>query len=242
MTPAYASAPIAQPVLETNDGQTIPLRYSVQRLPDDADGQVAATIARMGQYVCEDCQSAPVRYEAQCAIAANPNDPLAAIHSYVRSRMRFKRDEETCAPYGWMLPKDGQDNYFVEALIRPIDVCFQYANTGTPVEGDCDDFSQYTAALMRAAGIDCCFVTVGANPDAPNVFSHVYTAAYYRGGRTAMDCSHGPYAGWEAPNRYGKFKEWAITDNSSLGLVGLGIAAAAWWAWKNRREIKGWLK
>ena len=231
----------APPVLETAQGD-IPLKYSVVQLPDEADAQVAATIRLMQRYVCEDCQSGPIKYDAGVAIANNPNDPISAIHSFVRGRMVFRRDEENCAPLGWMLPRDGQEHRFVEMLKRPIDVAFEYANTGRQVSGDCDDFSMLCAALLKAAGIDCCFATVGADPDNPNIFSHVYTVAYYRGQRYAMDCSHGQYAGWEAPNKFGKFQEWAVTDQHNLGLVGLAIAAGAWYAWRNRKEIRGWFK
>jgi len=233
---------IQPPILETSQGN-IPLNYSVERVPEESDAQVAATIALMSKYVCADCQSGAVIYDAQCAVASDPNNPLAGIHQFVRSRLKFRNDEEIVQPYDWMLPKQGMsgEDYFVECLKRPIDVSLEYANTQRQVEGDCDDFAMYCAALLKALNVDCAFATVGANSKNPNVFSHVYVVAYWRGNRYAMDCSHGPYAGWEVANEYGKFCEWGIFDRTSYGLVGLGIAALAWLAWVNRKELRSLL-
>lgn len=229
-----------QPMLETAQG-SFPLRYSVEQVPEDSDGQVAATINRMSQYVCQDCQAGPVIYDAQCAAGIDPANPLVGVHALVRSRLKFVNDEAITQPFDWMLPKSGgQDNYFVECLKRPIDVCLEFANTQQRVEGDCDDYSMYCAALLKALGIDCAFATVGANSEHPEVFSHVYVVAYWRGQRIAMDCSHGPQAGWEVyPYGQGhKFCEWGIHDRGSLGLVGLAVVAGLWFAWRNRREIQ----
>ena len=244
-------------VVNAGVGDT-PIRYAVEQVPDDGDGQVAATIARMSEYVCFDCQAGPVIYDAQTAIASDPSDPLSCIHSFVRSRMRFVSDETIAAPYAGLLPgcapsvgdagtggatggtgqqPDTSENYFVEVLVRPVDVSLQYAATGQQVEEDCDGFASYTAALLKALGIDCAFVTVAADPANPQVFSHVYVAAYYRGKRVAMDCSHGKYAGWETPNPY-RLQEWPIVDRTSLGLVGLAFVAAGWFAWVHRQTIR----
>lgn len=96
--------PMTSPVtLETSQG-SIPLKYSIEQVSEEPNAQVAATIKRMCEYVCFDCQSGPVRYDAQCALAIDPNDPLGSIHSFVRSRMRFVNDEETARPLEGMLP------------------------------------------------------------------------------------------------------------------------------------------
>ena len=241
MTPAYGRMPYAPPVLETAQGD-IPLKYSVVQLPDEADAQVAATIRLMQQYVCEDCQSGPIKYDAAVAVAGNPNDPLAAVHSHVRSRMFFKSDEASTDSFRWMLPTDGREHRFIECLRRPIDVSFEYANTNQPVPGDCDCQSLYCAALLKALGIDCAFVTIGASTEDPTVFSHIYVCAFYRGQRVYLDCSHGQYAGWHAYKDGMRYQEWPVVDRSSWGALGLGIALAGYWAWRNRREIREWMK
>jgi len=224
------------PLLETPQG-SIPLRYSIEQVPEDSDGQVAATISKMSRYVCEDCQSGPVVYDARCAIASNPNDPLTAVHQFVRSRLKFRNDEAITQPYTWMLPKGNGEDYFVECLKRPVDVSLEYAYTGQPVEEDCDGHAMYCAALLKALGVDCSFCTVAANEKKPNIYSHVYVVAYWRGKRYAMDCSHGPYAGWEHSPYY-RLQEWPIFDRQSYGLVGLALVAAGWFAWRNRNEIR----
>lgn len=237
MTPQVLTSPV---MLETLEG-SIPLKYSIEQIPEQPDAQVAATIARMCQYVCQDYTHPVVQSAAQSALSLDPTNPLGAVHTYVRSVMRFKRDEETAEPFTGLLKHPGAeqgDDYFVEVLTRPVDVCWQFLQTQQPVLGDCDDFASLCAALLMALGIDCCFATVGADPKDPNVYSHVYTVAYWRGARCAMDCSHGPYASWEAPNRYGKFAEWAIHDRSAWGGVGVALALAGWLAWKNRNTIK----
>lgn len=228
-------------MLDTPQG-SMPLRYTVERIPEESDAQVAATIHRMCQYVNADCQSYPVQYDARVALAMYPSDPLVAVHTFVRSRMKFKRDEDITQGFTWMLPKDGQENYFVECLKRPVDVSLEYAATGVPVEGDCDDFVMFSAALLRALGIDCCFATVAANSKTPSLFSHVYTVAYWGGKRVSLDCSHGPYAGWEVGNDYGKFCEWGIYDRTAWGSLGIGIALVGWWAWRNRNQIGEFFK
>lgn len=229
----------AVPVLETSNG-SIPLNYSIERVPEDSDGQVAATINRMSQYVCEDCQSGPVLYDAQLVANNAEGDILGSAHRFVRSRLRFRNDEAITDPFHWMLPGDGEKDYFVECLIRPVDVSLQYAATGLPVEGDCDDYAMLCAAILKALGIDCCFATIAGNPEHPDVYSHVYCVAYWRGQRIPMDCSHGSQAGWEyaPPNSGLKFCEFPIYDRTSYGLVGLAIAAGLWFAWTKRREIQ----
>lgn len=231
-----SAAPVV--LLDTPEG-SLPLQASIEQVPEDSDSQVAHTIGLMSKYVCFDCQSSPIRYDAQLARESDPDNLLAGIHSVVRSRLRFRRDEEIADPFSWMLRRPGQD-YFVECLKRPVDVALESSATGEPVEGDCDDFAMYAAALLKALGIDCAFATVAANKDNPGCFSHVYTVAYWRGRRIPMDCSHGPYAGWEyAPPGAGlRLQEWPIYDRASYGLVGLGFVALGWLAWRYRHEIR----
>lgn len=226
-------------ILETSDG-CIPLRYTIERIPEQPDAQVAATIARMCQYVNEDCTSPLIQRDAREALALDPSNPFEAVHSFVRSRMKFKNDEAITAPYTWMLERPGagaNDDYFVEMLKRPVDVSEEYRLTGEKVEGDCDDFSMYCSAILRAlsGAIRCCFSTVGANEKDPKVFSHVYVSAYINGQRVPMDCSHGQYAGWETLNRFGKYQEWGMDSSPWGGVVLMGLVG--WIAWCNRVAI-----
>ena len=222
------------------DAQGTPLKCTVERIPEESDAQVAATIERMCQYVCDDYKTAPIQMDAQSAVALDPSNPLGAIHAFVRSRIRFQRDEATAQPFNGLLKRPGNnatDDYFVEALTRPVDISLQYARTQQPVLGDCDDFSMFCAALLKALGIDCAFATVAASTDDPGSYSHVYTVAYWRGVRVPMDCSHGANAGWEVFDGKMRFREWAVDDRAAWAGVGMLMLLGGWAAWKYRKQL-----
>lgn len=223
---------------------SIPLRYTDEVVPDDSDGQVLATIRRMNQYVCEDCTNPAIVYDAQCALSLDPSNPLGAVHSFVSRRLRFRNDEEITQPFESLLPRPSLDggktgDYFVECLKRPVDVSTEFARTGQPVEGDCDDYSMYCAALLKALGINCAFATVGASSKDPSVYSHVYVVAYIDGHRIPMDCSHGKYAGWEVfpPNCGVKYAEWVVVEQPGFNWMGLALVVLAFFAWRNKKGI-----
>lgn len=186
-------------------------------LSADPDTQVAQTIDMMRRYVQADSGSAPIQQEAQYVAANGSGDPCSDAFWHVKNKVGFQRDEVSSAP--WAGNFSGE---IVEWLVRPQDL----AQMNRPLE-DCDGFAQYTPSLLRALGIPCSFVTVAVDPRDPNRYSHVYAACYPPSGRIALDVSHGPYPGWEAPNPYGKKREWPIDgfDWSGLVLVGLGILA-----------------
>ena len=96
------------------------------------------------------------------------------------------------------------DNPTKELLIAP------HALLSMPnPQGDCDDFSMLVATFLIAAGLRASFITICADPQDPDKWSHVYVKAYWNGGSMYMDASHGEYPGWE----YGawiKKREWNI--------------------------------
>ncbi len=211
------------------------VRYQLTEVSDDPDQQVAGTIALMREYANADGRS-PVLYK-DAAQARLSGDPLADTFDYLRRDgrrgMRFVRDEDTGAPFESIAP--GGWRPVVETLMRPYD----QALSPYP-QGDCDDFSMYGAAHLVAHGVPCSFVTVAADQQTPGQFTHVYLVAYpkegaYSGQRVPLDLSHGPYLGWEVPNRYGKFQEWPV--NRGLGLLGIGALAGG--AYLLYRALKG---
>ncbi len=213
------------------------LNYSVQELPFSGDGQVAATIQRMGQYVVEDCNSPEVMADAADAVREGQGDPLLGAFRLANKRIRFQVDSVTG---GW----GGKD--VVEVLIRPRDV-IALSQQGQMVPGDCDDFSMYVACVLMACGVPCKFVTVAADERDPSLYSHVYVAAYPDGRRKAVDASHGKFCGWEVANKFGKCREWDVVSSSSLasGIGGVdwstlllvaGVGAAAWWYFSGRHK------
>jgi hypothetical protein len=189
-------------------------RYEATIVPDDPDGQVAAVIDLMRRYVLEDYRTPAVAAEARRAIVLDP-DPLAAVFWHVKRGIGFTRDEVLSQPY-----QANHEYPIVEVLIRPVDMATMCAGGGCRRSGDCDDYSMYAAALLTNLGVDVSFVTLAADGSNPAAYSHVYLAAYRGGVRTALDVSHGQYPGWEAPNRYGKRKEWPVKGSWLSWLTG----------------------
>lgn len=208
------------------------VNFQTHDLPDDPDGQVEETIRLMTGYVNADRLTHEVRRAAEGALRGGMGmDPLDALHSHVRNSMRFKYDDEISGRLFGKWDMEGMGDV-IEVISRPFDTALAIERGFSPEE-DCDGFSTYVAGLLAALDIPCSFVTVGADPEEPNRYSHVYVAAYpkqgqskYAGERVVLDCSHGAYAGWECPNRYGKFREWPVYGRTNwMGLALVGIAA-----------------
>ena len=122
---------------------------SVETLPDDADGQVECTIARMMKLVSADASSPEIRRDAQQCLSLGRGNPLEGVHLWIRSHVSFMTDEQQAAPHSQLLPS-GPDHYFVEAITRPRELSKIIAARGQ-AQGDCDDFSMYCAALLSAS-------------------------------------------------------------------------------------------
>lgn len=190
------------------------VRYSAAEVPDDPDAQVEFTIGLMRKYALEDAACPQFQTDVMACAGSDPIDDVWRYLSRkegVRS-MQFVRDEMTAAPLSERLTKWSP---VVEALIRPVD------QAGLPnPQGDCDDFSMYGAAQLLARGVPCAYVTVAADDSDPTMYSHVYLVAYpqsgpYAGRRVPLDLSHGDYAGWETANRFGKRREWPLTNGAN---------------------------
>lgn len=203
-----------------------PVNYSVTYLPDDAEGQVAGTIALMRRYVDEDAASPEIGRDVAEALGeprGNLTDRqcIERVWAYVNGHLQFVPDQSLTNIF------EAQDPAapIVEALIRPVDMSVMCAGGNCQRVGDCDDHSMYAAALLKRLGIRCAFVTVAADPSAPGQMSHVYVAAYTRDGqRIPVDASHGPYCGWETPD-YTRMEEWSCNQPSFMDLVGAGLLA-----------------
>jgi transglutaminase-like putative cysteine protease len=191
---ATAITPAAAPH-HTSHPDFGPVRYeSIERAGDDEQA-TADTIRIMARVVREDSQHPTIRAIAAAAAGAG-GDPIGGIFRWVKSHVRFREDADAAAGLRGFNPAD------TEVLIRPVDL----VRMPRP-SGDCDDFSMLTAALLRAVGIPAAFVTIAADPSAPDTYSHVYVMA----GRTPVDSSHGPAPGWSAPAA-GKSRRWEIDD------------------------------
>ena len=195
-------------------GAPIPTEF--YQLSDVPDEQVEQTIALMTRFALESADSAPVIAEVDLALRALSEAPqpptakqiIAALYRQVRYSCRFERDEPK-APA--IEASAGLTEPVVEVVLRPAEMIRLR-------RGDCDDFSTLLAALLLCAGIPCGFVTVAADAATPADYSHVYVVAFLPGLRIPLDATpFGDVPGWEAPNAYGKRRDWPI---SALGFGG----------------------
>ncbi len=207
------------------------VRYTLHDLPEHPDGQVSGTIDLMRGYALADANDPLIAKRAGYLRDAF-REPLDAVHRHVSRNLRFRNDDETVGRvFGQWRPGGMGD--VVEVLTRPVDIELAQQYGRTPEE-DCDGYSMYVASLLTSLGIPCAFCTVAVDPQEPTRYSHVYVVAYpkegqYAGRRIAIDASHGPYVGWEAPNPFGKRKEWPVNKIDWFGLALIGGAIAGGW-------------
>jgi len=187
-------------------------------LSENSDRATAQTIDRMQAFANEDSRDLQIVGIARMLGGGKlpPAQFAKNVHGWVRDHVRFVQDREIAFMLGGAV-----DAFRVsEVLIRPREM----VRMADPM-GDCDDFSMLTAALLTAGGVDASFATVAANPGAPKDYSHVYDVAHLQGGDMAIDSSHGDFAGWEAPNLFGKLREWSLSGMG--GMMGMGGLACA---------------
>lgn len=124
---------------------------------------------------------------------------VEALYNFVRSRIRFTKDPTT-----------------KEKLYPPQELLKIRA-------GDCDDISMLLAALLMAVGYNARFVTVSANPESPEDFSHVYVEAEFPGGSKnwmPLDAARPGSEFGIAPPVYFRKRAWSLTDDSYSDLSG----------------------
>lgn len=202
-------------------------------LSDEPDTQVAQVIDMMRLY--SDADGATPELYSDAAAAALPDDPITGNFYDVKRRIRFVPDEQTAQPFASFTKGP-----IVETLVRPIDMRAMQSP-----QGDCDCFSMTMRARLLALGIPAGFATVAVDPEDPSRYSHVYAIADcdsgacgpHWSGRVPLDASHGPYPGWEAPNPFGKRKDWAMGCSAprlawvfGIGFLLGGLGYLAYWA------------
>ena len=90
--------------------------------------------------------------------------------------------------------------------------------------GDCDDSAMLMAALAIALGYPARLVTVAANPDFPEDFSHVYTEVEVPAGSerwVAVDAARPGSEFGREPTIVFRKKAWSLMDESAHELRGL---------------------
>jgi len=167
----------------------------------------AQTIERMAELAGAASTTSAVRQMALQAAAGFSSQASQAggIWKWIRARVHFQTDEQTARPIA-------ADPENTEVLIPP-----EHLLRMARPAGDCDDFSMLAAAMLMSLGIPSSFRTVAADPSSDR-YSHVYVVAHTAEGRLPLDCSHGPFPGWEV-RATGKARDWRIEETMGLGAI-----------------------
>lgn len=200
------------------------LNYEFAWLPEDSDGQVRVSIARMIDLILADVNWPIIQERALSVLAVGGGDPILGVWRTIKGFLQFRQDAEIAAG---LVTDDPRIADVVEVFIRPVDQELLIRLNGYGIE-DCDGFELYAACLLVALGVKCSLVTVNANSRDPRRYSHVYLAAYVDGRRITLDFSHGPYPGWECQN-LGRLREWPVEHSKYGSLAVCGAAILAGW-------------
>lgn len=156
-------------------GQRVPYRFV--NLPDSPDGQVRATCREVIRLIRHDAAFSPlVQEDAHTYLKAGQGNAITGVWK-LRDKMRFQQDEQTANETDIQDPRIKDT---IEVLIRPHDQSKLIRLRDVGIE-DCDGYAMYAGCLLWALGIPVALVTVAADPDQPERFSHVYLAAYPEG-------------------------------------------------------------
>jgi hypothetical protein len=191
-----------------------------KRSPAESDNDLTTdTVSHMVKYAREDAQRRALQIAAQDVRTLSEGSShralAAGVHYFLRTRVRYDADSKLAAAIG--APLDS------EILIRPADLLMM-----KDPRGDCDEFASSAAALLLALDVPVFIKTVKCNPLARHVWSHVYVVARMEDGTLLpLDCSHGPYPGWETSPIFHS-KLWPVHPlmNTQVINVKSGLASA----------------
>lgn len=194
------------------------VNYQAWDQPAGDEEATAQTISLMSYFARHDAASPAVEVAAAIATrgAVTQKEKAASIWRWIKAHISYAEDSRAAAALAGLIP----DAASAEVLIRPVDLLRMKSPAG-----DCDDFSMLAASMLIASGIRPYFKTIAADPQEPDSYSHVFVIAPVGEGGSAfaLDCSHGPYPGWEAPTE-GKTRVWDLSLKSQLN----GLRAVDW--------------
>ena len=127
------------------------------------------------------------------------NGEIFALYSFVHDYIRYTKDPVT-----------------KEVLVPPKELLRRRA-------GDCDDTSMLIAALAIALGYPARLVTISANPEHPNDFSHIYPEVELppgSGSWVALDVARPGAQFGLSPASYFRKRAWSLIDDSHSDLNG----------------------
>ena len=169
--------------------------------PNSSDISTADTIQQMKGIANKESQDTRIRELASVIVkdAQSIHSALAMVWYWVKQHVRFLEDEAVV-------------RIDQELLITPLRLL------SMPIpQGDCDDFSTLTATLIIASGlpVEVEFVTIAADSETPERWSHVYVAVRSHEGYMVMDTSHGEFPNWEYQGKVWRKKHWGINFNGN---------------------------
>jgi len=166
------------------------------------DAGTEQTIAQMRTLIDDALRDSSIIRQAKDIVAGVPSfddaAEVAALYHWVYSHIKFRKDPVN-----------------KEALYPPAELLKIRA-------GDCDDIAMLLATLVMAIGYPARLVTVSANPQAPDQFSHVYIEAHVAGRWVPLDAARADSVFGEAPPMFYRKRAWSLSDSSYEDLSGLG--------------------
>lgn len=167
----------------------------ITRLTDPSSNEVATsdTVHDMVHRVREQVNSPIVKQivaELQLP-SLTTVEQCISVFKYVKGRVRYVEDSEILKEQGY------HEHTFGSELLQDPDYLLSQADP----KGDCDCISLLVATLLMSAGTpNVYFTTI---KDVPDMWTHIYvTVGLDANHRVNVDCSHGPYCGWELPNKF----------------------------------------
>jgi hypothetical protein len=161
------------------------------------DAGTEQTIKLMRQLVDEDLANSRFVNFARSLVAHVPAhdeySEVEAVYDWVHSNIRFVKDPVT-----------------KEVLVPPSEILKSR-------QDDCDGISMLLGALYLAIGYNARLVTVAANNQAPDEFSHVYIEVEVPPGSDnwiAADAARAGAQFGEHPPQYYRRRAWSLTDDS----------------------------
>jgi hypothetical protein len=146
-------------------------------------------------------------------------DRAHAFYDWISQPANFLYVPDPIGPFG---PKE---------TVRPARTLFEVKG------GDCDDYSALLASLLGTVGIRTRLVTIAADRNSPNDFSHIYPEAEVARGRwIPLDAARPGAQFGVAPPAYFRKRIWSLEDDSYSDVTGAARGPAA----RNLSSLNGY--
>ncbi len=173
------------------------------------DVETAQTVSYMDELAAADAGDRAVvdalneaLSDASIDLSADPAAIAHAVFWWLKRTIRY-------------VPTPGTSPLVDQTLIAPSTVLAM----PEPI-GDCPQFSMLAKAMLRAACVTCYFVTIAAESEFPDQYSHVYNVVETAPGQLMpFDSSNGPAPGAEYARPY-KRKVWAHLEPDKCSRTG----------------------